>query len=343
MSQDLGLRFAMVNPLEHRAAIVELFVADGSDRFPGHFDRVFPGEVAAGMESCVALEPGGRIVLHIARFVNRFWMDGEALTGGLTAHLIADRPYRTLKPAVLLVRHLIAEERSRGALDFLYTTTGPRTVPVLKLGGFAECGSAGRFVRPISDPRLIRRGVARIHNALLAARLDPTRETAIGAVAALDLAVVDELLRGQDHPREPGLVPMTSRTQMARWLPHFPGDDDLIVREIPFESHGPYVTLRLDPSSHVADVTSLNEAGLRALPRLVGATVATLRDRGIWRLTLIAPRKSPLAKGARRAGFFERPDGAAIMGIGISRPGIAALEAVHQWRLCASDFDGTGV
>ncbi len=161
---------AIANPLDHAAAIKDLFVAHGLPGFPDFFDRTYPAAVRSGAMSWLGREEGGRVVMYQACFPRRFASAQREVVGGLMVNLMVATAYRAFFPALTLLKRVVQDLEARGGIDFLYADPNTAGRILLEAVGFAPIGTLQRYVLPVSDRRVVLDGFIRLFHAWLRAR-----------------------------------------------------------------------------------------------------------------------------------------------------------------------------
>ena len=332
------LRYECVNPLEYGAAIKALFSREGEPQFAAYFDRVYPSEVEAGGRSWVAFAPDGELVLHVARFLYEFMVQGRARTGGLTANLMVATRYRTLVPAVSLMRRVVADDSAGARVDFLYTTTTAQTVPVLKLAGFDELATVARYVLPLGDRNPLLDAGIRVRNSLQ--RRGVGRPIGGWKEYAGEAFPMERFATCVDEASLSPLSPLRTERTFRRRLPGFPSGSDLAWLEEEPAGGERLVAVRVEADGKRGDVTAISPAAARNFAHFIPTVAQQLRARGLTRLYLHAIEGSTLAVEAVRAGFVRRRDRSPFMAVPL-RPDAAQLLALPgRWAVCGVDFDG---
>ncbi|HMG17250.1 MAG TPA: hypothetical protein VK573_00890, partial [Gemmatimonadales bacterium] len=142
-----------MNPLEHGEEIKELYLAHERPEFPAFFDRTYADAVADGATSWIGRDAQGRLCAHIAQFPRPFRFVNGVVRGSLLANLMVAKEHRTLWPALALVRNLVNDSRTSGAVDFLYGDPNDVALAMLRAVGFRSVGALQRSVLPLSDGR----------------------------------------------------------------------------------------------------------------------------------------------------------------------------------------------
>lgn len=133
------------------------------DRDAGELQRLWRGELgddarmatkyqwfyrdAPGGPPLVALlhaEPGGRAVGACTVGRRRMLLDGKAVRGGIFVDFAVRAGHRTLGPALILQRGLLAA--ARDTFDLLYGFPNPKAAPVFLRTGYREIGRMVRHV-----------------------------------------------------------------------------------------------------------------------------------------------------------------------------------------------------
>ena len=91
---------AIANPLDHAAAIKDLFVAHGMPSFPDYFDRTYPAAVRSGAMSWLGRDESGRVVMHQASFPRRFGSAQRDVVACLMVNLMVATEYRVFFAAL---------------------------------------------------------------------------------------------------------------------------------------------------------------------------------------------------------------------------------------------------
>lgn len=331
-----AVRISPVNPLDHARGIVELFRSHETPQFASYFDRVYPAAVAGGARSWIGLDEAGQVVMHMVCFVNQFVLDGATVRGGLLANFMVAAPYRTVTPALSLVRQLVREAREFGDLDLIYTNPNAASHAVLRLGGLQQVAEVERFVYPTGDdsPALhVATGVYGLVGRLRAGNAwsrEPLSRPADDPVGQTPL----------ESARPGHLSPLRTRDQLARRLAGFPADGDRwLVVEGPT---GPRAAFLTGPSD-VAGAVDLHASwtGIGAdLGSFLPHLAAVVRRTGARRLAALSLRESAVAHDLERGGFRARGVAGPLDAVALTPLGTKALGAVSRWDLHAVDLDG---
>jgi hypothetical protein len=332
-----SLAISCANPLQHASAIKELFVAHERPEFPEFFDRAYPSAVRGGGKSWIGMDETQRVVMHIGLFPQRFVLGDQTVIGGLLVNLMAARSYRTIFPALALLRRVVADSQAAGDVDFLYGDPNARAAGVLKAVGLEPVGELDRFAFPLASRHRLKDLAIRAYQRLMYMRSGDERLDAVAhAAAQFDVASLERPM-GKTPSLRPFRPAELYRRRLAgypsttdhRFTFHWAGDEAspwaaALVRELP---------------DGVAHLVSLTRAPSVQLGSVVPALATWLRRRGAERLWCSALVGTSLARELSRAGFVARHEPAPLVARALTDRGAAALRAVGSWEITDLDCD----
>ena len=331
---------AIANPLDHAAAIKDLFVAHGLPSFPDFFDRTYPAAVRSGAMSWLGREASGRVVMYQACFPRRFASAQREVVGGLMVNLMVATAYRAFFPALTLLKRVVQDLEARGGIDFLYAdpNTGGRIL--LEAVGFAPIGTLQRYVLPVSDRRVVLDGFIRLFHAWLRARngagarmaavTQPAQGFPLASVAA-------------PHLTPPTVAAYHDAALYASRLAGYPSPLDWWLT-----LHAPDVPADAPPAALlIRGPDASGKASLKAWRRAPGvdpaaplpSLIAQLRQRGCTRLQVSTIAGSAFGRALRRAGFIPRDDTVPLLARALTPAGAACVAAVDAWEITDLECD----
>jgi hypothetical protein len=332
-----NLRILCVNPLEYGDGIKALFVAHDRLEFPEFFDRAYPAAVRAGAKSWIGVDPGGRLVMHIARFPHRFAMGGDTLVAGILVNLMVAKPHRTLRPAAALLRRVVTDSKDEQDVDFLYADSVPAAAVVLKAVGFSSLGTLERFAFPLGGRRWYTDTLARLYHLVVR-----TRGWRRGFRA------VEYPARGFDteaFATPPGTAstvrPFRPSDLYGRRLAGFPSATDYwftIHRNGSSDSPSAAMLVRGFPNQ-IAKLISLSREPSVPLSGLLPALIGALRGAGYKRLGVSTLFNTEFSRDLRRVGFVARQDVSPILAQSLTARGAVAVRSRNQWEITDLDCD----
>jgi len=332
------LTVTRVNPLEHGEAIKQLFLAHGRKEFPEFFERAYRDAVADGATSWIARNEEGRLCAHVARFHHTFRYGRRTVHGALLGNLMVATAYRTFWPALRLVRQVIEDCRLSGSLDFLYADPNEPSAAILQRTRFRPVGTLRRFVLPLNDQR---RGVALgIRLYRLITRLPRrTMRLTLTERRASDLRAAPEPPEAEDMR---SLSPVRGASLYRARLVGYPGPSDYWYAVHAGDSQDAPIgraLVRGPDSRGVAELCVLQCEPPTLLRSLLAALEPRLRQRGIGRLEAWLMGESPVAREARRGGFWLRHEQLPIFALPLTSLGAEVVAAGTDWRLLPIDLD----
>ncbi len=334
----MELTISAADPIEHAEEIKQLFLANQRPEFPEYFDRAYPLAGRGRVRSWLGRDGDGRVVMHVARFDRQFSLGADAICAGLLANMMVDGPYRTFFPACSLIIRAVADSRTGGGVDLLFTDPNATAQAVLRSLGFAQVGTLDRLVCPIGDRRWPVDAGIRVFHGLLANRQRWSRR--LQAVQRLATEYhPGELDRPQGESSR--LRPWHSRELYAARIKGYPGS-----------AHRWFSFAVDDASSQVGAVLIEGPDDsafcyLRALRGMPGVSVSAwlpalvkeLRHLGCARLQTGAVADSALGRELTRSGFFRRDDAVPLLAFALTPKGAAAMATPAGWELSDIDCD----
>ena len=331
---------AIANPLDHAAAIKDLFVAHGLPGFPDFFDRTYPAAVRSGAMSWLGREEGGRVVMYQACFPRRFASAQREVVGGLMVNLMVATAYRAFFPALTLLKRVVQDLEARGGIDFLYADPNTAGRILLEAVGFAPIGTLQRYVLPVSDRRVVLDGFIRLFHAWLRARngagagmaavAHPAQQFPLGSVAAPrltpptvaayhDAALYTSRLAGYPSP-------------LDWWL-------TLHAPDVPADAPAAALLIRGPDASGRATLKAWRRAPGVDPAAPLPSLIAQLRRRGCARLQVSTIAGSAFGRALRRAGFIPRDDTVPLLARALTPAGAACVAAVDAWEITDLECD----
>lgn len=322
-----------VDPLAHSVALKALFAAHERADFADYFDRAYPDAVREGAQSWIGVEQAGEVVMHVARFPQRFHVAGRTAVGGLLVNLMTARPHRTFFPTLALLRRLIADSRAEGGVDFLYGDPNDAARPLVERAGMNHIGNLERFVLPLRDTRWYANAAIRGYHWAVAARGWNGRATiAVHAAAEFDAGEFEH-----PNPMSSTINPFRPPSLFRRRLADYPNRNDL------------WFTVRAKRWTRAA-------AAVRAVPDGSALLCALQRDPHMPLSSIIPPLTRQLRGGydklwlwtmngtcfadeLRRTGFIQRREGLPVFGVAFTELGDVALRSTATWETTHLDFD----
>lgn len=329
----MPLTVRKVNPLTMAEEIKALFMANERPEFPAWFDRAYPMAVREGASSWVLVHRDGQVVAHVGGFSTRLVAGGREAKGMLMVNLMADRHYRTFFPVLSVLKRAIQDMRDAGT-DFIFTNpNNAGAVATMGAVGLKQVAALNRLLMPLGHANVA------VGSALSAAHW--IRRRALPRVRAT-LVSVSEASRWTTETAcdVSRVTPRRSATLYGLRLAAFGTRLDMGIRltirdgtqvgaaivRVPDEAEDPrLITLRCRTLGSVA-------GGAAAIGRL-------LRARGLRRLNGIAVMQSAFARELQRGGFIQRHDPCAIVAMGCTDLGRAAVAGLAAADLEAIDFD----
>ncbi|HVH68748.1 MAG TPA: hypothetical protein VM716_12845 [Gemmatimonadales bacterium] len=333
----MTLTIKAVNPLDHVEEIKRLFVDNERPDFPEFFDRAYPTYVRAGGVSWVGRDAGGRVVMHVACFPQRFRFGARDVVGGLLVNALVARSHRSFFPAQALFKITKHDARVRGDLDFLYTDPNDQAKAVLNVCGFTQVGTLGRYVLLLGDRRwLADRAIGLAHAARRIAR----RGAPLQARSAKDVSAGDFEAPTGDSPR---LRPYHGGVRYAARLMGYPTSLDWWFTLQQNGDRGPPrragLLVRGPDSSGVAVLHAVRRDPGVPLGRLLPDVVATLRGQGGTRLQIWTLVDSLFAGELWQTGFVLRDRAAPIVAAALTAAGETVLRSPNLWEITSLDCD----
>ena len=333
------LAFARVNPLEHAEEIKNLFLAHERPEFPAFFDRTYADAVADGATSWIGRDAQGRICAHVAQFPRPFQFGRRSIRGALLANLMVAKPYRTLWPALKLMRRVVNDSRDAGSVDFLYGDPNPPALAVVRAVGFGTVGALQRAVLPLSDGRPPVDLSIRLYH-----RLGRFRVTTTSLVVTAQRAteIPDGLVVASDASDDPlSLRPVPRPSVYRHRLGGYPSASDwwYTVRHSPSEPPVGAVLVRGPDSQGLAVVCALYCESLTLSSSVLLSVAGALRQAGMRKLEISVMDQSRLAAEVGRAGFILREERIPVVAMPLTPFGTEAMGVGSEWRLLPIDLD----
>ncbi len=329
----MSLTVQRVDPQAVADPIKSLFIANDNPGAALWFGRTFGPATPRGASAWISTEKEGRIVAHVAVLPMRVLHEGRELSGAVFCNLMADKEHRTFYPILAVVKRAVKDLRSAG-LDFLMTNpSNPGAVAVMKGAGVTLVATHNRFVCPLGDPRL---GV----DLLAWAHLQARRLTAPRVkVRQVPPAVAAEWTV-RNVARVATVTALRSPEQYAQRHHGFGSPDDLgfILRDSRGREVGAAI-VRLDRAEASAGLITLRCSAASLIPGSVVALGLALRAHGVRRLSALAVEGSSFARGLLRGGAIARNEPWAIVGVGFTVPGRAAMAAIRDSDIERVDLD----
>lgn len=332
-----GYRIETVNPLDYKAELKALFLADGREEYPEFFDRAYPAAVAAGGRSWVGFDAAGRVVMHMAVFPHRFAVGDGTIMGALGVNLMVAKEFRQFFPALSLLKRVVQDTARAGDIDFLYADPNEQGRAILRAAGFAPVGTLERFVLPIGDRNPFLAVAARAHLVL---RLGMNR-------AGFEFRMTRHAARewdvgglAQPPGWSPRLRPFHPPEVYPRRLGGYPAPQDTW-----FMFHGgghemlAAALVRELPLPAVAQICALWRHPHVGLAPLMRHLVPELRHAGMRRLQVWTVAESSLARELREVGLVPRGDQSLVIARPLSERGSALLEDRPDWEITDLDCD----
>lgn len=321
-----------VDPLAHGDAIKALFIANERPEFPAWFDRAYPVAVRLGTTSWIAVDDAGRVRIHLAALPLRLDYRGSDVQGWLLSNLMADKDHRSFFPTVALARRVVADLKADGAAFITTDPINAGAMAVLRAAGLAQVGAHDRYVYLLGDRRWVVDTAMSVH---LAARdaISPHAwaESVPPTVAAEWTQRHDTRLAAVAPRRLDGLYAMR--------ITNFGAAVDLgfVVRDEGGAELGAAI-VHGGTDGH-ADVVTLRCSTQAAAASSAVAIARATRALHYRRLHASAVVGSPYARALTRGGFVRRNEPCAIVGVGFTDAGRAAVQALGTSDLEHVDFD----
>lgn len=148
-----------INPLEHKAEILHLWTSIHphlENLLPRRFTWIYENNPYGVPDSWFLRNTKGNAPIGMASIIPRsMWVNGEKVTAGVAADMMVDKNHRSLGPALMLQRALVAS-CEEGRYTFIYGFS-PRPAAAVQLrAGFQAMGSCVRFLKILSTERFTR-------------------------------------------------------------------------------------------------------------------------------------------------------------------------------------------
>lgn len=336
-----SMEIQRVDPLAHADALKALFASHERAEFAGYFDRAYPDAVREGGCSWIGIDAqdgdtgggGGSIVMHVARFPQRFRVGDRMATGGLLVNLLSARSQRSFFPALSLVRRVVADSRADGNIDFLYGDPNDQARSLLRLAGFAPVGELERFVLPLRDPRWYADAAVRAYHMAIGAR-GRTQGVAVTRHGAAEFDCSSLEVPGSIGER---IRPCRPASLYRRRLADYPSaaDEWIVVQS---GNARVAAAVRALGNGSVL-LCALERPGGTPLTAIVPALARELRRAGHHQLWLWTMAQTRFAGELRSAGFVPRHERLPVLGIGLTALGTQVLAASATWETTHLDFD----
>jgi hypothetical protein len=332
-----SLKILSANPLDHAGDIKELFLTHERPEFPEFFDRAYPPAVRSGGKSWIGVDSQGRIVMHIARFPQRFAFGERTAVGGLLVNLMAAKSHRTVVPALTLMRQVVADSKADRAVDFLYADPNPAGSALIKAAGFSTVGTLRRFVFPLAGGHWYTNAAARVYHTMV--RVRAWNHSA----AVVEHAATDFNADPFEQPTgaSPALRPYRPPELYRQRLESYPASTDhwFTIHENARPNRSSAAALVRGSSDRTATMYSLSREPSLSLSAIVPALTTALQRAGYRRLFVSTLSGTHFAEELKRAGFIPREDLDPIMACAVTELGADTLRAAATWEITELDCD----
>ncbi|MEX2375260.1 MAG: hypothetical protein WD942_06690 [Dehalococcoidia bacterium] len=323
-------------PTERGDEIKELFVNNERPEFPEWFDRAYPIAIEKlGATSWVTVDPGDRIICHMAAFKAWFWVGDESVEGTLLCNLMTDRESRSFFPTVATIKRAVRDLRNDGT-NFIYTNPiNKGSIAVMRAGGLKKVGDENRYLLPLGHDNWVKDFACNMH----------LRARSLGQKRAVVSEVEPERVVEWTASTQFCVSNVTSRrypeVYFMRWN-SLKGSETYgfeISDAKKGKKVGAALLRRSEKNPKEAALITLRCVEAQDLAPASLALGLELRRRGFTRLNATALEDSPFAEGLSRGGFIRRKEPWTIVATAFTSEGQHVVDGLGSSDLEHIDVD----
>jgi len=152
-SNKSAARYAirLATTAEDRAAILALWgqAFPAPQQHPIKYDWCY-GQTPQGQGRLYVMSADDGAVIGVQGIVPRHWyIKGTVVATGICADLVVDKNYRSIGPALTMVRQVVELEQRSGDASLLYGFPNPKSESLYRRAGYSKLGVITRFARPL--------------------------------------------------------------------------------------------------------------------------------------------------------------------------------------------------